>query len=70
MSEEWEKVLKVKGETFTQQDGRVEFEIVWVLTKKTIYQVSLRRGETMEELVAFYKRRKLTDERCLVHIRR
>lgn len=76
----YSKISKVTPEVFKdviayveREDGSIElieeevFALVWVEAEGSLYEVSLLKGETLEEVAARYRVGGYTDDRCTFH---
>ncbi len=61
----YEKLTGAEAQVFHAQDGTVEFAVVWLLTRKEVFQVSIIKGEEPEALAAAYRKRGYTDDRAV-----
>jgi hypothetical protein len=62
----WQKIIRVHGQAFRDQRGRIEDAVVWIVTDRDeVFAVSIPRGHNVKSVVQHYKKRGWTDERAI-----
>jgi hypothetical protein len=61
------KIRQIEPEIFTDQDGRVELEILWLVCDDAIFTVDVLKGQTLEGLTARYKKTGYTDNQAIFY---
>jgi hypothetical protein len=67
------EVMKDAVGYFEREDGTIElieeevYALVWVEAEGALYEVTLLKGETLEQVAARYRVGGYTDDRCTFH---
>lgn len=64
----WEKIAKIEPEIWTDENGLVEYEIVWLISKRgDVFIRDLRKGETIKSVSEHYTKRGYTDDNAIFY---
>jgi hypothetical protein len=60
----WDIIESVEPQVWCDEYGNAELEVIWILTKDSIFARDLFKGETVDRVAEYYRNRRCTDSAC------